>query len=72
MTYRTVCNQTSMALKRNGTTQANETQAGGLAVAPNSPNNVNFGTVADDGTAIVYLAHEHRPCGVDQYDANTP
>lgn len=70
MTYRTVCNQTTMELKRNGQTQANEMQKGGFAVVPNSPNNVNFNTVPEDGTPIVYLAHEHRPCGVDQYDGN--
>ena len=71
MTWRTVCNQTSMNLTRSVRSWDNETQQDpSIAVVENSPNWLGFATVADDGTPIVYKASEYRPCGTDQYNPN--
>lgn len=72
MTYRVVCNQTALDSKRSVVSETLEAQRNysPVSAAENSPNTMGFDTVADDGTPIVYKAHEHRACGEAQYDAN--
>ena len=71
MTYRSVCNQTTFGQKRDVTSESNETQEPGVApTTENSPNQVGYSTVADDGTPIVYKSNDHRACPIDQYDLN--
>jgi len=62
MTTRHVCNQTSQTVRRHVVSQTLETQADGVAIAENSPINVNV----DGDAQLVFKAHEWRPCGAEQ------
>lgn len=65
----TRCNQTSYNLSRQVTSQTYENNGTTVALE-NSDNLVDFDTVADDGTPIIYKGNDHRPCGTNQYDEN--
>ena len=69
MTYRRVINQTTLSGKRSVVSQTLETQNTFIISAENSPNWVGYSTVADDGTPIVFKAHEHRTVAA-QYNLN--